>query len=90
MKLRELPRRALDAVMEVLGHEEPEIERYFVSGALVERMGDHYRIATGDDAWADLEALTLRSDGLCDCGAVLSGRDHRLVCRACGREYLEH
>ena len=76
--------------MQTLLADEPEVERLLVAGAVVQRQGEHYRILSGADEWTDLEALALRHDGLCDCGAVLSARGERLVCRACGREYTEH
>jgi hypothetical protein len=87
MKLRDISRRARDAVLQTLLAEDPEVERLLVSGALVQRDGEHFWIESGGDEWADLEAQALRHDGLCDCGALLSSRGTRLVCRTCCREY---
>ena len=84
----ELRKLASDIVRQTLDAEPtPEIERLLVAGAVVVREGEHFRIESGDDAWAELEARAKRLEGLCDCGAVLSARGARAHCRSCGREY---
>jgi hypothetical protein len=85
----ELRKLASDIVRQTLEAETttPEIERLLVAGAVVVREGEHFRIESGDDAWAELEARAKRLEGLCDCGAVLSARGARAHCRSCGREY---
>ncbi len=65
----------------------PEIERLLVSGAVVAREGDHYRIESGDEDAKELEHVHHRAAGLCDCGRPLSSRDTVHRCRACGREF---
>jgi hypothetical protein len=84
----ELRKLASDIVRHTLESEPtPEIERLLVAGAVVVREGEHFRIESGEDAWAELEARAKRLEGLCDCGAVLSARGARAHCRSCGREY---
>ena len=66
---------------------ESEVERLMVSGALVIRTGEHYRIAMGEESAEELETLARRREGTCDCGNPLSARGSVLRCRACGREF---
>jgi len=66
---------------------DPEIERISVSGEVVIRDGNHYRIDGGVDEWVELEARACRLEGRCDCGAPLSVAAERFVCRICGREF---
>lgn len=88
MTFRQLADRAREIVTETLEREpSPEVERLLVAGAVVVREGGHFRIESGEDAWAELEARAKRLEGLCDCGAVLSARGARAHCRSCGREY---
>ncbi|MFQ5696750.1 MAG: hypothetical protein ACE5IL_00500 [Myxococcota bacterium] len=52
------PRSALqDPVALALQDLEPELERFLVGDALVERHGRHYRILSGDESWEELEQL---------------------------------
>jgi len=89
MKLRWLTRRAAEIVSDaVLGDGEADLDRLLVSGAVVVREGDHFRIESGDESWSELEASARRLQGLCDCGALLSLKGARAHCRSCGREYL--
>ncbi|HXX47216.1 MAG TPA: hypothetical protein VEN47_03245 [Myxococcota bacterium] len=89
MKLRWLSRRAAEIVTDaVLGDAEADLDRLLVSGAVVVREGDHFRIESGDESWSELEASARRLQGLCDCGALLSQKGARAHCRSCGREYL--
>jgi hypothetical protein len=52
---------------------EPETERMLVSGALVVREGNHYRIVSGAESPDELEASARRQQGRCDCGAIRPG-----------------
>ncbi|MEE9280563.1 MAG: hypothetical protein V3V67_10345 [Myxococcota bacterium] len=91
MKIQDLAERALSAVLQTLvDSDEPETARLLVADAVVVREGNHFAIEPGPDERSELEALALRAEGRCDCGAVLSSRDERLVCRVCGREYRWH
>ena len=90
MKFAWLSRRAREIVSSTIAQEgEPELERLLVAGALVVREGEHYRIESGEDVWAELEARARRLEGLCECGALLSSRGARAHCRRCGREYAK-
>lgn len=66
---------------------EPETERLLVNGALVVRDGEHYRIESGAESAAELEATARREQSRCDCGAFLFRIGDRQRCRSCGREY---
>ncbi|HXZ86805.1 MAG TPA: hypothetical protein VEI82_15085 [Myxococcota bacterium] len=89
MKLRWLSRRAAEIVTgAVLGDADGDVDRLLVSGAVVVREGEHFRIESGEESWNELEAQARRLQGLCDCGAVLSQKGARAHCRSCGREYL--
>ena len=66
---------------------EEEVEQLLVSGALVVRDGEHYRIEAGDETTDELEAIARRQSGLCDCGSPLSSRGSVKRCRTCGREF---
>ena len=89
MKLRWLSRRAAEIVTDaVLGDVDSDVDRLLVSGAVVVREGEHFRIESGDESWSELEAHARRLQGLCDCGAVLSQKGQRAHCRSCGRDYL--
>ena len=80
--------RARRVVRATLGGEaEGDLERLLVSGALVTRDGDHYRVEQGAEASEELEALERRQSGVCDCGNPLSSRGSVYCCRACGREF---
>jgi hypothetical protein len=80
--------RARRAVRATLGAEiEGDLERLLVSGALITRDGDHYRVEQGGEEWEELEALARHRAGLCDCGNPLSPRGSLHRCRACGREF---
>ncbi len=79
--------RARRVVRATLGGEEGDLERLLVSGALVTRDGDHYRVEQGAEASEELEAIERRRSGVCDCGNPLSSRGSVHSCRACGREF---
>jgi hypothetical protein len=80
--------RARQAVRETLWTEgEPEVDRILVSGALVARDGNHYRIESGGESLEEIEALGQREKGVCDCGSPLSSREAVQRCRSCGREF---
>lgn len=90
MNFQWLSRRAREIVSETLKQEaevELEVERMLVAGAVVVREGEHYRIESGDDVWAELEARARLLEGLCGCGSLLSSNGSRAKCRSCGREY---
>jgi hypothetical protein len=65
---------------------ESDLEQLLVSGALVMRTGSHFRIEGAAESWLELEAAARRCEGRCECGAVLSARGDRMICRSCGRE----
>jgi len=89
MKFRWLSRRAREIVSQTLLQDaDTDLDRLLVAGAVVVRDGEHFRIESGDESAAELEAHARRLQGLCDCGAVLSVKGSRAHCRACGREYL--
>ncbi len=91
MKIQHLAERTLAAVCETLTEmAEPECTRLLISNAVVAREGDHFAIEPSGDDRSELESLARRLDGLCDCGALLSSRNERLLCRVCGREYRWH
>ncbi len=80
--------RARRVVRATLGGEaEGDLDRLLVSGALVTREGDHYRVEQGAEEWEELEAIDRRRAGVCDCGSPLSSRGSLHSCRACGREF---
>ncbi len=88
MTLRTLKERARAIVHRTLmGGDDPETERTLVSGAVVARDGDHFRIHSGEESEADLDGIARREHGLCDCGELLSTRGDRARCRSCGREF---
>ena len=88
MTLRTLKERAQAIVHKArMGQKDPEIERTLVSGAVVARDGDHFRIHSGEESEADLDRASRREEGLCDCGGLLSTRGDRARCRSCGREF---
>ena len=89
MTLRTLRERARAIVHQTLmGQGDPEIDRTLVSGAVVARDGDHFRIDSGEESEADLDRAARREEGLCDCGELLSTRGDRARCRSCGREFV--
>ena len=83
--LKSYAQRVVRAILEE--QTEGDIERVLVSGAVVHRDGDHYRIESGGDEWSDLQSAADRAAGRCDCGKVLSRRGDRWQCRTCGRQY---
>jgi hypothetical protein len=91
MKIQDLAERALTAVCETLAETaEPECTRFLISDAVVVREGNHFAIEPSGDDRTELDSVARRLEGLCDCGALLSSRDERLLCRVCGREYRWH
>lgn len=58
-----------------------------VSGALIARQGNHYRIELDLEGDLELDRLARRAEALCDCGGLLSSYGSRLLCRSCGREF---
>jgi hypothetical protein len=88
MNMQDLTGRALDVLRETLAEAaEPECTRLLVSDAVVVREGNHFRIEAGAGDGAELEAIRLRLAGRCDCGAPLSRRGERMLCRTCCREF---
>jgi tRNA(Ile2) C34 agmatinyltransferase TiaS len=82
--------RAREVAREILSAEEPEVDRFLVSGAVVTRKGNHYRIESGEEDLESVERLHRRLAGACDCGAPLSSRGEVERCRQCGREFHQH
>jgi len=66
---------------------DPEVDRMLVAGAVVARDGDHDRIERGAENPQDLDDAARHTQGLCDCGGLLSTRGHHAHCRSCGREF---
>ena len=88
MTLQSLKERARAIVHQTLmGESDPEVERTLVSGAVVARDGDHFRIQSGEESEDDLARAARREEGLCDCGGPLSTRGDRARCRSCFREF---
>lgn len=88
MTLRNIAERARQIVSETLfADAEPELDRLLISGAVISRDGDHYRIETGGEEWDDLATQAQRLESLCDCGALLSTHGDHFHCRTCGREF---
>ncbi|HTO68417.1 MAG TPA: hypothetical protein VMR31_01025 [Myxococcota bacterium] len=88
MHFRWLPRRAAQLVSDTLLHDaETDVDRLLVSGAVVVREGQHFRIESGGESWHELEARARRLEGRCECGAVLSVSAARAQCRSCLREF---
>jgi RNA polymerase sigma-70 factor, ECF subfamily len=64
VKLEWLHRRAQEIAADLLGEDaELELERLLVGEAVVTRDGDHYRIESGGESWAELEQLAAQSTG---------------------------
>ncbi len=88
MKIQTLTGRALSVLGETLAETaEPECTRLLISDAVVVQEGTHFAIEVGAGDSAELEAIGLRLEGRCDCGAPLSRRGEHLLCRTCSREY---
>jgi len=87
MTFEGITRQARAIVSRTLGQDDPEVDLMLVSGALVAREGNHYRIELDLEGDLELESLALRAEALCDCGGLLSSCGPRLLCRSCGREF---
>jgi hypothetical protein len=70
---------------DVLPDADVEVDTRLVAGALVERQGDHFRIASGFETPEELETLERRSRGDCECGWLLSQAQNQWFCRRCDR-----
>ncbi len=91
MKTRELARCAAELLdRTLLETGEPDCGRFLIADAVVVRKGNHFAIEAGADEDVELDSIALRLEGRCDCGAPLSSRGERLLCRICGREYRWH
>lgn len=88
MKIQHIAERALAVVWQSLGEAgEPECARLLVQDAVVVRHGNHFAIEPSEAGRAELESVAHRAEGRCGCGAPLSLRLERLVCRTCGCDY---
>lgn len=84
---QDLGRLVARAVDRTLEHIEPEVDRLMIGGALVQRMGSHFRIERGGESYEELEAQAMRLQGRCDCGGSLRQVGDRVRCPDCAREF---